>query len=388
MSRDFDIVLFGATGYTGRLTADYFARAKTKCKIAIAGRDQAKLAALGFDFPMVVCDATNESEVAALAKRARVVCTTVGPYSKYGMPLASACAEHGTDYCDLTGETPFMKDSIDANDARAQKSGARIVHACGFDSIPSDLGVFVAFRAAGERGQKLARVRTRIVKMKGGFSGGTAASMFAIAERIRDPKVRRAIGDPHALDPPGAPRSRVRDPRGPRKSEDGRWLGPFVMAAVNTRVVRRSSALLGYGPSFSYEEAIDFGRGARGFFHAAKVSTMMLGLVAIAVIPGARAIARPFAPKPGEGPTPEQRERGCFRFEIDAETDANETIVSIVEGKRDPGYAETSKMLAESAMCLAETRGEGGVLTPASSLGDALVARLRAADMTLEAKYQ
>ena len=393
-----DLVLFGATGYTGKLVAEYLARKKPQLRIALAGRDRAKLEAvraeIGADWPIEIADALDAAQIGALVKRARVVCTTVGPYSRYGGPLVSACAEHGVDYCDLTGETPFMKDSIDANHERARTTGALIVHACGFDSIPSDLGVFVVHELAKERGKKLGLTRMRFTKIKGTVSGGTATSAFAVVERAKDAAVRRVLANPHALDPEGFSHANtVRDSRFPRFDEtSGHWTGPFFMAPVNTRVVRRSNGLLGvYGEHFAYDEVLDTGAGARGWYFAARQSALMIGLVTALVTPGGAALLKRLAPKPGEGPTPEQRARGSFRGEIDALTDepSPQRILGIVEGVSDPGYGETSKMLGESALCLAldPIPREGGVLTPASCMGAWLVKRLRDAKMTFSAEW-
>jgi short subunit dehydrogenase-like uncharacterized protein len=399
MSKRHDLVLFGATGYTGKLVADYLARKKPELRIALAGRDRAKLEAvraeLGLEWPIEIADALDAGQVGVLVKSTRVVCTTVGPYSRYGGPLVATCADNGVDYCDLTGETPFMKESIDANHERARTTGARIVHACGFDSIPSDLGVFVVHRLAKERGKKLGLTRLRFTKIKGRVSGGTAASAFAVVERARDSKVRRVLGNPHALDPAGFPHaSTVRDGRFPTFDEaSGHWTGPFFMAPVNTRVVRRSNGLMdgAYGERFAYDEVVDTGPGARGWFYAARQSALMIGLVGTLVTPGGAAVLERFAPKPGEGPTPEQRARGSFRGEIDAITDepAPQHIRGVVAGVSDPGYGETSKMLAESALCLAQDSipREGGVLTPASCMGAHLVKRLRDAEMTFSAEW-
>jgi short subunit dehydrogenase-like uncharacterized protein len=391
MDREIDLVLFGATGYTGKLTLDYLTRAKPPISIAIAGRDRRKLEALGTSFPIVVCDAMNAKDVDALTRRARVVCTTVGPYALYGQNLVRACANNGTDYCDLSGEPQFIKESIDRNHEVAKRTGARIVHACGFDSIPSDLGVLCTYRKAQERGRSLGSVRARLVRMKGGLSGGTAASMLTVLEQARDPKVLRTILSPDSFDvEKNARRTRDRDRRLPRfDRSSGHWLGPFVMAAVNARIVRRSNGLLRYGDRFHYEEMTDHGSGARGFVHAAKMSGLLAGIFALAAIPGAPKLARRFVPQPGEGPTELQRKQGSFAFEFDAQTDASERIRTIVAGEQDPGYAETSKMLAESAMCLAmdDITKEGGVLTPASCMGDALLARLRAANMTFSSEW-
>lgn len=396
--KDLDLVLFGATGYTGALVAERVARAKPPLRIALAGRDAAKLAAargrLGVDWSIEVADALDEPRVGALAARARVVCTTVGPYSRLGGPLVRACAEHGTDYCDLTGELQFIRGTIDACHARAKATGARLVHACGFDSIPSDLGVFVVHERAAERGERLARVRGRVALLRGGVSGGTAASAIAVGEAARDARVRKVLLDPHALGG-GAPARRdgERDALGPRRDpESGHWVAPFFMAPVNTRVVRRTNALLGgaYGERFTYDEVVDAGAGLAGFARAVSLAAATSGLTGLLVAPGGAALLRLVAPKPGEGPSPEARARGGFRLEIDATTERGAKLGGVVAGESDPGYGETPKMLAEAALCLAldPLPRDGGVLTPAACMGEHLVRRLRAAGLVVEAQWR
>ena len=251
--------------------------------------------------------------------------------------------------------------------------------------------MFVVHQLAAERKKALASVRLRFTKIKGKVSGGTATSAFEIAAKAGDAKVRRVLGNPYSLDPEGSARVKVRDSQMPRFDETSKhWLGPFFMAPVNTRVVRRSAALIGsYGPSFTYDEVIDTGPGARGWYYAARQSALMLGLVGVMVTPGVAALAKSLAPKPGDGPTPEERARGSFRGEIDAFTDDGARILGRVAGTSDPGYGETSKMLAESALCLAldPIPKTGGVLTPASCMGEALVKRLRDAKMTFSAEW-
>lgn len=394
--RDFDIVLFGATGFTGQLVAEYLTRKKAGVRWALAGRSRDKLERVRRDLgtvdpsagelPIVVADSFDRAAMDDVARRARVVCTTVGPYAKYGEPLVAACAEAGTGYCDLTGETPWIRRMIDAYHDRAAATGARVVHCCGFDSIPSDLGVLMLHDHLAQQGDRLAEARCRVVRVKGGVSGGTAASMMAIFENVRDPAVRRALADPYVLDPDGSPRGPDRpDFMGPKRDADGRWTAPFVMAGVNTRVVRRSNALLdhAYGRDFRYDEAFDTGAGLGGLAKAIGVSTAMAA-VAVAVLPAGRRLLARFLPAPGEGPSREERERGRFRLEIRAKSAAGQQLVGVIAGNLDPGYGQTAVMLGESALCLAqdELSARGGVLTPAASMGMKLVDRLRAAGMT------
>lgn len=397
--RDFDVVLFGATGFTGQLVAEYLVRRRSGARLALGGRSRAKLEQVrsdlaavdpaARDLPLITGDSLDPAAMADLARRARVVCTTVGPYYRHGGPLAAACAEHGTSYCDLTGETPFMRRSIDDNHARAAATGARIVHACGFDSIPSDLGVLILHDHVTSRGDRLLEAHLRVVRMKGGMSGGTAASTLTLFENLGDPVVRRSLADPYALDPDGGSGGLDgRDTLLPsRDPGTGHFAGPFVMAGVNTRVVRRSNALSGhaYGKDFRYDEAIDTGSGLGGLTRALGISAATLMGGALAALPPTRAILGRFLPSPGEGPSREQRERGSFRVEIRGLTARGDHPVSVVAGDLDPGYGQTAVMLGESALCLAQDdlSSKGGVTTPAVAMGMKLVERLRAAGMTL-----
>jgi short subunit dehydrogenase-like uncharacterized protein len=397
VDRELDLVLFGATGFTGQLVAEYLVGRRAGVRWALGGRSREKLervraglAALdpaARELPLVIGDSADRAAMDDVARRAKVVCTTVGPYDRYGATLVAACAEAGTAYCDLTGETPFMRRMIDRHHARAAQTGARIVHACGFDSIPSDLGVLMVHDELARRGDALAVAHFRLVRGSGGVSGGTVASMMTIAENVRDPVVRRAMGDPYALDPDdGARGPDGRDPLLPGRDEGGRFTAPFVMGPANTRVVRRSNALLGYpyGRDFRYDEAIDTGRGLRGAGRAAAVSAgLVLGLAVIAS-PAGRRLAGRFLPAPGEGPDRETRQRGRFRVEIRAVGRSGARVVGVVAGDLDPGYGQTAVMLGETALALAADGlpERGGVLTPASALGMPLVERLRSAGMT------
>lgn len=408
-ARRFDLVLWGATGFTGRLVAEYLARhhgVGGDLTWALAGRSQKKLeavrAALSADFPraaglpLLLGDSDDMVSLDTFARDARVIITTVGPYALHGRALVGACAAAGTDYVDLAGETPFIRDMIDAHHARARETGARIVHSCGYDSIPSDLGVLMLQRhAEKEHGATCPHVRLLVGESKGGFSGGTVASMLNLFEEAtRDPRVRRIAGNPYALDP-----DRVgRGPDGPDQlgvrfhRETGRWTGPFVMAAINTRVVRRSNALLGYeyGKEFRYDEAMSFAPGLKGLAMASAVTAGTAGFALAATLaPVRRLLQSQVLPAPGEGPSREARESGFFTSRLYG-TVTGKTgpvrLVATVKGTHDPGYGETSKMLSESAMSLLRDgdaiRTEGGVLTPASCMGMALVERLRRAGMT------
>lgn len=400
--RPFDVVLFGATGYTGRLVAEYLARhAGDDLRWGLAGRRRDALAAvraeLGVDVPLILADVGDAASLDAMVSQTAVMCTTVGPYALHGSGLVAACARRGTAYCDLTGEPHWVRRMIDAHHEEAKRTGARIVHCCGFDSIPSDLGVLVLEEHARARhGRPCSDVRLYVGDSKGGFSGGTVASILNLLDEAkRDPAVRRLVSDPYALNPEGE-RSGPDGPdqRGPRYDADvGAWTAPFVMAAINTRVVRRSNALLGYpwGKDFRYAEAMQMPGGAKGALAAAAVAAGTLGVMTAAMVPPARRVLEGRLPKSGEGPTAEQRQRGYFKILLRGKAAANGspafTVEARVEGTSDPGYGETAKMLGESAMCLAmdPLSSPGGVLTPAFAMGSHLVERLRRAGMTFEA---
>lgn len=400
--RAHDIVVWGATGFTGKLVAEYIAKnAPAGLRWAIGGRDAAKLErvrrelpASASNVPIVVHDAGSREAMTALALSTRVVCTTVGPYAKYGYPLASACAKNGTDYCDLTGEPPFMAKVIRACHDDAKKSGARVVHACGFDSIPSDLGMLVLAEAAG---RPLAEARLVVTASRGGVSGGTLASMFEMVDEVRrDPEARKVLTNAYALDPnrADAPRSRAKRPPPVRWDKElGSFVGPFPMDLPNGLVVRRSNALLGYryGQDLDYSEGMIASRAGLGLPSALVMTAGMAGLMVGAAFGPTRRLLEARLPKPGEGPSEAERQRGFFKIQIAGrlEGERSPTVFAHVEGRSDPGYGETSKMLGESAMCLAlDPRApgfEGGVLTPATAMGMRLVARLRAAGMRFDA---
>jgi short subunit dehydrogenase-like uncharacterized protein len=396
--RELDVVVFGATGFVGRLTAEYLAKhAPAGVSVGLAGRSREKLervrASLGRDWPAIEADSSDPESMTALTERCRVVATTVGPYRKYGLPLVEACARAGTDYVDLTGEVLFIRDSIDRFDSVARENGARIVHSCGFDSIPSDLGVFLLHEAAGELGETTYVVRG----MKGGPSGGTIDSVRGMIDDIkRDPAMRRTVEDPYALSPDRGAEPDLGDEsdlRAPVHDDDvGEWLAPFVMAAINTRVVRRSNALqeFAYGRRFRYREAMAMGPGLAGRAKATAVAGGIAAAVGGLSVGPTRAVLDRVLPKPGEGPSAEARAKGFFAIEIHTRTPAGERYVCRVAAEGDPGYAATAVMLGESALCLVLDRerlpDRAGVLTPATALDGALVDRLRAAGQTFEVR--
>jgi short subunit dehydrogenase-like uncharacterized protein len=403
-NRELDVVLFGATSFVGRLSADYLSHAAPpEARIGLAGRSLERLtelrASLGghaAEWPLVVADAGDERAMGELAERARVVASTVGPYRLYGLPLVEACASAGTHYTDLTGEVLFMRDAIDRFDAVAAASGARVVHSCGFDSIPSDLGVLLLHEAATADGAGQLEDTTLVVRaMKGGASGGTIASLKGAVDDARgDRELARVLADPYALSPDRDAEPSLgaeRDLRGAQYDGTlGMWVGPFIMGSINTRAVRRSSALQrwAYGPRFRYREVMGFGSGPAGALQACTVAGGVSALAAGLSIKPTRAVLDRALPSPGEGPSEGARERGFFRIEIHTRTSTGARYLARVAAQGDPGYKATSVMFGESALCLAfdEQRlpPRAGVLTPATAMGAALVERLRQAGQTFE----
>ena len=397
-NKDFDVIVFGATGFTGRLVAEVMlARAASDnqrgLRWAMAGRNLDKLAEVrrqigaSEDLPLIAADAADATALQALVRRTRVVITTVGPYQRHGEALVTACAEAGTDYVDLCGEPLWMAQMIERLQAPAAASGARIVFSCGFDSIPFDLGVVFLQAAAQQRfGQPLQRVHGRVRRMKGGFSGGTAASLLATLEATgRDPALARQMADPFVLTPGF---------QGPMQPEGDSarydplakaWTGPFIMAAINTKNVHRTNVLRGHpwGRDFAYDERLMVGDGAAGQRRAlllaasTKLQTLLLGFG-----PTRQLIGRLALPQPGQGPSKAQREAGRYDLLFIGQTADGQTLRASVRGDRDPGYGSTSKMITEAALCLAfdvpRAVTEGGVWTPGAAMGLALQRRLEA----------
>jgi len=398
-SRDFDIVVWGATGFAGRLVAETMARLDPSVRWAMGGRNRGKLERVRDEIaaevpaiskiPLLEADADDVDSVEALAAKTRVVATTVGPYGLYGKNLLAACVHQGTDYCDLTGETPFIRWAIDEFQDAAKTSGTRIVPTCGFDSIPSDLGVFFLAEKARERGKKLAEVRGFVVDAKGGTSGGTIASMMLISElMMKDPAIVKLMQDPYALSPDRARDldTDEKDRLSPRfDAALDRWGAPWIMGSINTRVVRRSNALFGhaYGRHFRYSEELAMPLGRFGFVPGMLVSGAMIAGFSLLAIPPARKLLSKVIPAPGEGPSKEARESGRFalRFLGRFEGDERPSLAVRVTGRGDPGYLSTSRMLAQSALCLAQDPVcpgfEGGILTPSTAMGMHLVERLQ-----------
>lgn len=400
-----DLVVFGATSFVGQLLCRYLARSPGiggALKWAMAGRSQAKLesvrAGLGDGaqtVPLIVADAADEAALAGMCGRTRVVVSTVGPYALYGEPLVKVCAETGTDYCDLAGEVHWIDRMIERYEGAAKASGARIVPCCGFDSLPSDLGVLFMQEEARRRfGAPLTGIKMRVRALRGGASGGTVASIMNIAkEMAADPSLRRRMANPYSL-VPKAEAPTVRQPSLSKIAYDPdfrRWQAPFVMAAINTRVVHRSNALSGfaYGRDFLYDEAMLMGDGMRGRMRAYGLAGGLGAFVGGAALKPTRWLLERFVPAPGEGPTPEQQEKGFFDIRFVGRTADGRTLRGKVAGQGDPGYGSTSKMLGQAAACLALDIGKadkpGGFWTPATIFGDRLIERLLAwSDVTFE----
>ncbi len=394
--RQFDVVVFGATGFTGKLVAKYLVErygVGGELRWAIAGRSSGKLEAVrselgdeAADLDIIVADSGNQDALAAMAASTRVVLTTVGPYALYGSALVAACVEAGTHYCDLAGETQWIRRMIDAHQERAAETGARIVHCCGFDSIPSDLGVmFLQQQAQATRGEYCSKIALYVKATKGSLSGGTLASMTNIMEEARqDRSVMKILADPYALNP-------AAERNGPDGADQrdlhfdaavNSWTAPFLMAGINTRIVRRSHALSGYPWSreFRYREATLTGSGTSGRIKGAMLAMIMGGLVlGLSMRPTRNLLQKLFLPAPGEGPSPKAQEAGFFNLLLVGHFADGSQLRAKVTGDRDPGYGSTSKMLAESAVCLAkdDLATAGGIWTPATAMGDALLRRLR-----------
>ncbi|MGI9016020.1 MAG: saccharopine dehydrogenase family protein [Euzebya sp.] len=400
-SRTYDLIIYGATGFTGRLVAEYLTGAAPDgLRWALAGRSRERLADVAreigqADLPLVIADSSDPQSLGQMAMSAQVVCTTVGPYATHGTPVVQACIEAGTDYCDLTGEVQWIRQMIDTYQEQAAQSGARIVHTCGFDSIPSDLGTLYAQQQMMQRhGVFASHVKMRVKALRGGASGGTIASLMNVmAEAANDPSVRRIVTDPYALNPAG-------QRQGPDTNESLRpvfdpdfdqWVGPFVMAVINSRVVRRTNALLNHswGQNFRYDEGMLMGSGPLGAVKAAGLGAGVGGGAAMMAVGPVRNLVGRVLPGSGSGPGPAARQKGFFDIRLAAlhPTDSNRNVMVKVTGDADPGYGSTCKMLGQSALALAagEATVAGGVWTPATALGEPLLERLpRHAGVTFE----
>jgi short subunit dehydrogenase-like uncharacterized protein len=401
-ARTYDVVLYGATGFVGRQTVAYFAsHAGVKAaglRWALAGRNRSKLeqvqrevGSAALQAGIVVAAADDERALDELAASASVVLSTAGPFALYGSALVAACVRAGTHYVDITGETPWARELIAQHHDAAATSGTRIIPFCGFDSVPSDIGVWMMMQAMQQRsGEPCIGVKSAFT-LSGGLNGGTFASLM----NIMGGDGAQSLADPYLLNPPGERPLHARDasdPVIPRFDDDfNAWLGPFFMSPINTRVVRRSAALLNYGPDFHYQEYRRMGTGVAGGVAATTLSVgMSLSQSAMAFSPVRRLAAR-VAPKPGEGPSEASMNRGSFSCELVGTSASGTTLHGRVAGQGDPGNRATTKMVCEAALSLALDADQlpggparGGVLTPASGLGQVLVERLRRTGMTLE----
>ncbi len=384
--REFDIIIWGASGFTGRLVAEYLYQnySPNELKWAIAGRDANKLNKIRDQYlnekiPIIIADSFDEVSLSKMTKRTKVICTTVGPYAKYGSLLVKSCVSSKTHYCDLAGEAQWIRKMIDLHHEDAKYNNVRIVNSCGFDSIPSDLGVYYIHKNISKKNLS---IRMRVTGAKGTYSGGTYASMQnIIKEAFKDREVRKSLTNPYGLNPVGQQNGLdKRDLRSVKYDKRIKsWISPFLMAGINTRIVRRSNALsnFSYGKEFTYDEAVMTGKGFKGRLNGIFLS---IPLMFLAAKPGSffNKIFNIISPKPGQGPNKKERENGYFslRFFV-FQKDGNKSIFKVT-GDRDPGYGSTSKMLAESAVCLAKDRLEEnyGVVTPSYAMGESILDRL------------
>jgi short subunit dehydrogenase-like uncharacterized protein len=393
IKKEFDVVVWGASGFTGKLVSEYIFKKyqnNNELKWAMAGRDLSKLELVrakiaDHTVPIVIADSNDIKSLDMMSQRTKVVCTTVGPYAKYGSKLVQSCIENRTHYCDLAGEVQWIRKIIDKYHEKAKWNTVKIVNSCGFDSIPSDLGVYYIQKKSKQKLNIRAKnIDMRVSGIKGGISGGTYASLSNVTkEAFKDKNIFKVVTNPYGLNP-------INEQTGPDKNDlrkivfdkvSKNWIGPFIMASINTKIVRRSNALMNYmyGKDFTYNEATLSGKGFTGKI---KAYTLVIPLVILmSAKPGSllKKIVDFILPKPGEGPDKKNRESGFYnlRFYVKLEDDSN--AFAKVTGDMDPGYGSTSKMLAESAICLAKDKlpNSYGVLTPSSAMGDSILKRLQ-----------
>ena len=388
----YDIIIFGATSFVGQIMTRYIKQKFNDNSLswAIAGRSKEKLKKLtkeinASEIETIVADANDENAINAMCNRAKVVVSTVGPYALYGSTLVKVCAETGTHYCDLTGEPQWIRKMQDKYEKLAKKNGAWIVNCCGFDSIPSDLGVhFLQQKALKKTGQNCNKINMRVLKMKGGASGGTIASVInLIKEASRDSKLRKELKNAYSLCPPSHKFTLFQSNIKVSYDEEYKsWIAPFIMAAINSRVIHRSNALSGnsYGTDFLYEEAVLIGKGKIGKWKAHFVNIGLAMVMAGLIIPPTRWLLQKFIlPKPGQGPSKEEQLSGEYELLFTGTTPNGNKVKCRITGDQDPGYGSTAKMLAQSAICLAKDvpkNTKGGFWTPATIMGDKLTKRL------------
>ena len=390
-NKEFDVIIWGASGFTGRLVvAHLFKNYGVNGDLiwAMAGRNKKKLKQVRSEIadnsvPIIIAESNDEVSLKEMIIRTKVICTTVGPYATYGSKLVSLCVNQGTDYCDLSGEVQWMRKMIDQYHKTAKINGVKIVHTCGFDSIPSDMGVyFIQRELKAQIGQLANKIEMRVAGIRGGISGGTYASLTKVMEQaFLNKEVHKVLTNPYGLNPKGKIEGDdIRDLNSIIYDEVSKsWIGPFVMAGINTKVVRRSNALSGYiyGKDFRYDEATMSGKGLKGRI---KGYLMALPLLIMTTKPESflKKIANKILPKPGEGPTKKQREKGFYNLKFYATLKDGSRFLGRVTGDMDPGYGSTSKMLGEAAVCLAKDNlsNISGFLTPSIAMGDFLLIRL------------
>lgn len=395
--QNYDVIVYGATSFVGQLLTRYlFNRhgVNQSLRWAIAGRNPSKLSelkqSLGIEaknLSILIAESEDESSLAAMCQHTKVIVSTVGPYAQYGSTLVKVCAQSGTDYCDLTGEPQWIARMLAAYEDNAKASGARIIHCCGFDSVPSDLGTFYLQQQAQQHyGQPCSRVKLRVKAIKGGMSGGTVGSIVGlIKEASTDASLRKLLANPYAL----CPRDEHKKPKQPNlqfaEFDDTAqsWAAPFIMAGINTKVVHRSNALshFAYGTDFVYDETMLTKKGFVGGAMAVSAAVGMAGFVAAVSVPPTRHLLEKFVlPKAGEGPSPQQQESGFYDIRLFGNTTDGKQIQAKVTGDRDPGYGSTAKILGEAAVCLAldvsKDSVKGGFWTPATAMGNKLIERL------------
>ncbi|SJM37284.1 Putative trans-acting enoyl reductase [Psychrobacter pasteurii] len=397
--RKYGIVLYGATSFVGQLVAAYLQKflaeddSSNEVSWAIAGRNQQKLEQVkkqvgNSELPLIIADSEDADSLNEMAAQAQVIISTVGPYLKYGEPLIKACAENGTDYVDLTGEALFIKDMLDKYQQTAKDSGARIVNSCGFDSLPSDLGVLFTQNCAQKaNGEYCDTINMRVKAAKGGLSGGTVSSMATIFEEIaKDKSLRKQLANPYILnDDAKRPNVRQENVSLPQWDADNeRWVAPFIMASINTRIVHRSNQLRDYqyGRDFKYDEAIWLPAGLKGRLMSYGMTAGIAGFAASMMFKPSRDLLNEHVlPKPGDGPSKSEQENGYFDIRFFGYTNKNHQVLTKVTGDKDPGYGSTCQMLAQSALCLLQDISKeqvaGGFWTPAAAMGETLIERLQ-----------
>ncbi len=389
-----DIVIFGATSFVGQLICEYMTQQFTGKGLswALAGRSETKLNTLktqlgpsAKDLPLIIADATDLTALKQMCEQTKVVMSTVGPYDLYGEPLIQACAETGTDYCDLTGEAHWINNMLNKYENVAKKSGARIVHCTGFDSIPSDLGVhFLQQEAKKQFGTPCKQVKLRIKNMRGAASGGTIATALNIAKQIKaDPQVKKVMVNPYSLCPKDHGfKTRQKEVKLEFDPTFKKWVGPFFMSSINTRIVHRTNALSNhaYGDDFQYNEGMMTGKGLKGKMQARSIYWGLAAFFTGIGIAPIRAFMGKFVlAKPGEGPSKKEQQNGFYDFRFVGSTDSDQQIITKVHGDMDPGYGSTAKIMSQAAVCLVQDVDptiEGGFWTPATLMGDALIVRL------------